>query len=116
MLYKICADIVVVIHLLWILFLLFGAFPGMYRKIFKIIHISGLIFAFIVQIFGWYCPLTYLEIWLRYKHDPALSYSGSFIINYVEKIVYLQVSRSSIFILTILLIGLNVLIYTRKKR
>lgn len=115
MLYRVSADIVVMIHFLWILFLAFGAFLGIYKKYLKVIHISGLIFAFIIQIFDWYCPLTYLEVWLRHKHDPALSYDGSFIINYIEKLVYLQISQTTLFILTILLIGINVLVYVKKK-
>ena len=114
-LFKVLADITVLVHLFWILFLIFGAFLGLYRRVFKIIHVSGLVFAIVIQIFGWYCPLTYLEIWLRYKHDPALSYSGSFIITYVEKLVYLQISRTSILIATVILIGMNILVYIRKK-
>ena len=102
--YKILADIVVLVHFLWILFLIFGAFPGVANKAIKIFHISGLVFAFVSQIFGWYCPLTHLEVWLRAKHDPSLSYTGSFIIHYVEGLIYIEISAGLIFFLTLLLI------------
>jgi hypothetical protein len=69
----------------------------------------------VIQIFGWYCPFTHLEIWLRNRHDPGLSYTGSFIINYVEKVVYLDVSFNLIFVLTIILIVVNLIIYGRRK-
>lgn len=114
MLYKIAADFVVFIHFLWILFLIFGAFIGRKYKILKTFHIIGLCFAIIIQIFGWYCPLTYLEVWLRHKHDPALSYSGSFIIHYVEKIVYIELSQGIIFLLTAMLVLISLYIYTGK--
>jgi hypothetical protein len=114
MLYKILADIVVLIHFLWILFLLFGAFPGIRYRAIKILHISGLVFAFVIQVFGWYCPLTHLEVWLRAKHDPLLAYTGSFIIHYVEGLIYLGISAWLIFSLTLLIIGFNVWFYLRK--
>lgn len=112
--YKILADITVFIHFLWILFLIFGAFLGVRYKAIKIIHISGLGFAVISQIFGWYCPLTYLEIWLRSLHDPTLSYTGSFIAHYLEKLVYIEVSRWIVFALTILICGFTAWNYFRK--
>ncbi len=111
MLYKILADIVVFLHLLWILFLIFGAFLGIRNKAARIVHISGLAFAIIIQVFDWYCPLTHIEVWLRSKHDPTLSYSGSFIVHYIERVVYLEISGKLIFVLSILLCGFNMWLY-----
>lgn len=116
MLYKVLADIVVLTHFLWIVFLVLGVFLGVRNRLIKILHISGLAFSFIIQIVGWYCPLTHLEFWLRIQHDPAMTYTGSFIIHYVEKIIYVELSRSLIFILTIFLCIFNVWFYLRKKK
>jgi hypothetical protein len=114
MFYKIFADIVVFIHFLWIIFLFFGAFWGIKNKAIKIFHLSGLAFAFVIQIFDWYCPLTHLEVWLRSKHDQTLTYTGSFIIYYVEKIVYMELSRYLIIVFTIFLCGFNAWLYLRR--
>jgi len=114
MLYKILADLVVLIHFLWILFLLFGAFPGVRYKAIKILHVSGLVFAFVIQVFGWYCPLTHLEVWLRAKHDPSLAYAGSFIIHYLEGLIYIEIPAQLIFSLILLLIGFNAWFYLRR--
>jgi len=116
MLYKIIADMVVSAHLLWILFLIFGAIWGRRNPTIRIIHISGLAFTIIIQVFDWYCPLTDIEVWLRSKQDKALSYTGSFIINYIEKIVYLEVSRELIFALSIVLCGINAWLYLGKRQ
>lgn len=116
MVFSVLADIVVFIHLLWIVFLVIGAFPGVRYRTVKVIHIAGLAFSFIIQIAGWYCPLTYLEIWLRSLHDPAHSYAGSFISHYIEKIVYLEVSRLTVFVLTVLLIIINIWIYRKGEK
>jgi hypothetical protein len=114
--FSILADIVVFVHLLWIVFLILGAIPGVRYPFLKIIHIAGLAFSVIIQLAGWYCPLTHLEIWLRMRHDPTVSYTGSFIIHYIEQIVYLDVSRSALFFITILLVVFNVCIYGRRKK
>ncbi|MBM4135436.1 MAG: DUF2784 domain-containing protein [Nitrospira sp.] len=111
MLYRLAADGVVLVHFLWIVFLIIGAFIGKKYRAVKIFHVAGLGFAVIMQIFGWYCPLTYLEIWLRQKHDPSLSYSGSFIIHYIEKIVYIELSPWIIFILTLILVSISAYLY-----
>jgi hypothetical protein len=116
MFYKILADIVVIIHFLWVLFLIFGVFLGRKSKVAKVTHMCGLGFALIIQLLQLYCPLTYLEVWLRERHDPSLSYSGSFIVFYIEKLVYVDLSRSSIFVLSILLCGFNAWFYLRMRR
>jgi hypothetical protein len=112
---KILADFVVLIHFLWILFLFLGALWGVKNKAVRIFHLAGLAFAFIIQVFGWYCPLTYLEVWLRSRHDPSLTYTGSFILHYVEQIVYIELSRFLVFVLTLVLCGVNLWLYSKKK-
>ena len=113
MVFSLLADGVVFIHLLWIVFLILGAIPGVRYGTVKILHFSGLGFAVLIQVIGVYCPLTYIEVWLRMRSDPVSSYSGSFLSHYIERIVYLEVSRSAIFIATVLLIVFNIVIYRR---
>ena len=115
MFYKVAADFIVLIHFLWIVFLIFGAFTGKKYLPAKIFHIAGLGFAVIIQIFGWYCPLTYLEIWLRQRHDPLLTYSGSFIVYYMEKLIYIELTPVIIFVLTLVLISISAYIYSEQK-
>jgi hypothetical protein len=115
MIYKIFADGVVAIHFLWIVFLFIGAIWGIKNKAVKIFHISGLLFAFFIQILDWYCPLTYLEVWLRSKHTSSMTYTGSFIIHYIERIVYIELSRYLVFLFTLFLCGFNLWIYLKKK-
>ena len=114
MFYRLAADFAVFIHFLWIVFLLVGAFIGRRYHAIKVIHISGLIFSIVMQIFGWYCPLTYLELWLRQKHDPSVTYSGSFIVHYIGEIVYLELSPLIIFVLTLILAMITGYIYSKR--
>lgn len=116
MLFKVISDSIVLIHFLWILFLLLGALWGTQKKAIKAVHLSGLFFAILIQVFGWYCPLTHLELWFRWKHDPALRYTGSFIVHYVEKLVYLELSQSFIFVFSLFLCLFNAWLYFRKTK
>jgi hypothetical protein len=113
--YGIIADGVVLIHFFWILFLAFGAFWGVKSRAVRIFHISGLAFAVVIQLIDWYCPLTYLEAWLRSKQNLFTPYPSSFIIHYAEKIVYIELSRSTIIVLTFFLCVFSAWRYLRKK-
>lgn len=115
MLFKLLADSVVGVHFLWIVFLVFGAILGRRYRTFRKIHIGGLVFALILQIFDWYCPLTYLEVWLRQRQDPSETYAGSFIIHYLEEIIYISGYRELIAALTVLLFGFNAWLYFGKR-
>jgi len=115
MLYKVAADVIVLIHFLWIIFLLFGAIWGVRSRTVKIIHLAGLFFAILIHVSGWYCPLTYLEFWLRSRHNPSTAYTGSFIIYYVERLVYLEISRTGVLLATIGLVIFNFWLYLRNK-
>jgi hypothetical protein len=53
---------------------------------------------------------------LRSKHASAFTYTGSFIIHCVEEIVYVELSRTLILILTLILCGLNTWLYLRKSQ
>ncbi|MCU0578768.1 MAG: DUF2784 domain-containing protein [Desulfobacterota bacterium] len=111
MVYEILADFTVALHLAWIVFLFLGAFWGLRSRRVKIFHLFGLGFAVLMQVFDWYCPLTHLETYWRSRRDQATSYSGDFIIQYLEKAVYLQIPRYAVVIGTLLLIGVNLFIY-----
>lgn len=114
MIYKLLADLTVLIHFFWILFLFIGSLWGRRKRVVRVFHLSGLAFALLIQVFGWYCPLTHLEAWLRARHNPDLTYAGSFIIHYVERLIYIEISSAIILTATLLLIGLNLWIYLRK--
>ena len=115
MLYKVAADVIVLTHFLWIIFLFFGAIWGVRNRIVRIIHLSGLLFAILIQVFGWYCPLTHLEFWLRSRHNPSIAYAGSFIIYYMERLVYLEISQTEVLLATIGLVIFNSWLYLRKR-
>ncbi|UCD36040.1 MAG: DUF2784 domain-containing protein [Nitrospiraceae bacterium] len=111
--YLIAADSVVLLHLIWILFLILGALWGRRNRLVKGIHVAGICFAVFIQVAGRSCPFTHLEVWLRSKADPSGGYAGSFISHYAERLVYIDLPAPVILTLTILLALMCAWIYFR---
>lgn len=98
MLYRLLADLIVVIHFVWIIFMLLGFILTLqaffYKRTFfnwfrfRITHLGGILYVALLSIMGKYCPLTVLENYLRSRYNPNLTYPGSFIIHYLEGLVY----------------------------
>ena len=109
--YEFLANLTLVIHLIFILFVVFG---GLYFFIFSkiiYIHIPALIWGIYIELTGSICPLTYLENWFLDK-GQLTTYSISFIQNYLFPIIYPKNLSFKIQIyLGIGLIIINVLIY-----
>jgi len=123
MLYKIFADLIVVIHFLWILFMLFGFFltlkgffnPKFFdRWLFRTLHLCGIAYVGLLALLREYCPLTVLENSLRAKYNPELVYPGSFMIHYIEKLVYPDINQLIILIPTIAIAVFVIIIYIIK--
>jgi hypothetical protein len=81
-------DITLVVHFLWILFLIFGFVFALKGSRIAYVHLGGLMFALILNALGWFCPLTHLEYYLRSLHGAPSADSTSFIARGVEKFVY----------------------------
>lgn len=113
MAWKLVADFVVLVHLLWIGFIACGALLVRWRDWVKWLHVGALVFSVCLQLFHWTCPLTWLEIWLRRQHDPALTYTGDFLAHYAEELVYLQVPPLTLLIATLSVAGFSAWVYWR---
>jgi hypothetical protein len=111
--YRIFADLVVIMHFLWILFILFGFCITVYwvilkRKyldmlIFRVVHLCGILYVGLLTILGKYCPLTVFEYNLKQKYNSSATYSGSFIVDWIEKLVYPEVNPLVVQIPTIMI-------------
>lgn len=107
------ADLVVLLHLFWILFLILGAIPGRRRVWVRRLHLSALGLAAILTAGGWICPLTYLEVWLRGGWGDGRS--NTFVGYYVERLIYLDVPRWLVLTAVFGLAGLSLTLYRRRR-
>ena len=104
-------DFVVVIHALFIIFVLFGGLVVLKWHQVMWIHIPCALWGAAIEFFGWVCPLTYLEIYLR-EIGNANSYENSFIQHYLLPVIYPSgLTTDSQFLLGVIVIVINLIIY-----
>ncbi len=87
MLYLLAADMVLVLHLAFILFAVLGSLLGLWRRYLFLFHLPAVIWAAWIEFRGGICPLTPLENWLRQQGGIA-GYQGGFIEHYAELLLY----------------------------
>ncbi|MQY53541.1 MAG: DUF2784 family protein [Firmicutes bacterium] len=119
--HKIFADAIIVVHFLYILFMLLGFLLTGYalffrekffdRWLFRSLHLLGIFYVASLSILGKYCPLTILENELRLRYEVSLVYSGSFIVHYLEKLVYPDVNPLVIQIPTVFLAIFTIVVF-----
>src|SRR5262245_14974266 len=85
MLKSLAADFIVLFHLLFILFVMFGGIFALKWPKVALLHIPAAVWGSLIEFFGWICPLTPLENTLR---SDGQAYSGGFIDNYIMPIIY----------------------------
>ncbi len=83
----ILADFVVILHLLFIVFALFGALLSLKWKKAAYIHVPAAIWATMVEVANLPCPLTPIEKWLI-EREGLSAYRGSFVEHYILSILY----------------------------
>ncbi|MDZ7737154.1 MAG: DUF2784 domain-containing protein [Gammaproteobacteria bacterium] len=87
MLYGILADIVVVLHFAFILFVVFGALLSLRWSWVPFIHLPAVIWGAYIEFQSVVCPLTPLEVHLRALAGEE-GYNGSFIEHYLLPVIY----------------------------
>ena len=75
------------VHVVWILWILFGWLLTRRRLWLRCLHVASLFWVIIVEVGPWACPLTLLEQRLETRAGQA-AYRGSFIIHYLEAWIY----------------------------
>ena len=111
MIYQLLADLTVLFHFLWILFIIFGLLLVWKWAKIAFLHLGGLLFSLIINLFGWYCPLTYLENYLYASGAREAGYKGSFIAHSLVPIVYPDLPEKTIRIGEMIFVVLLLVVY-----
>ncbi|MDD2738097.1 hypothetical protein A1359_20510 [Methylomonas lenta] len=113
MLLRLAADAVLIGHLLFILFVVFGGALAFRWRWVALLHLPAAAWGFCIEISGRICPLTYLENQLRRAAGQA-GYSESFIEHYLLPIIYPQSLTTDIqYLLAGAVLLTNTVIYSR---
>ncbi|MGQ9656267.1 MAG: DUF2784 domain-containing protein [Thermodesulfobacteriota bacterium] len=111
MVYGILADVVLVLHLGFVLFVLFGGMLLLVRRAWAWVHLPCVAWAILVELGGWICPLTPLENWLR-QRGGAQGYEIGFIEHYFVPILYpASLTRGHQMALGLIVLGINAGVY-----
>jgi hypothetical protein len=92
-LYQTLAILVLLFHLLWIVWVMTGVLLTRNRPLLGWFHIASLVYSAVIDAGPWPCPLTLAEQWLWAKAGMA-SYQGSFLVHYLEAVVYPDVPEA----------------------
>src|SRR5512144_911769 len=87
MLYQRLADLVVVIHFAFVLFVVLGAFLVLRWPRLAWVHLPAAVWGVLIEYAGWICPLTPLEHWLRRAAGES-GYEGGFVEHYIIPVLY----------------------------
>src|ERR1700731_3750660 len=78
------ATAVLLLHALFILWVVFGALPTRSRQVLRWLHIASLVWGILTEVLPWPCPLTLLENWLEGRAGIK-PYQGGFLLHYLDK-------------------------------
>ena len=87
MLKAVLADLILVAHLGFVVFVTIGALAVYFRPRLALLHLPCLAYGAALEFIGWVCPLTPIEQRLRLEAGQV-GYTGGFIEHYVGGLLY----------------------------
>lgn len=111
MLNLVAADLIVLLHFTFIVFVVFGGLLVLKWRSVAWGHIPCVIWGVVIEFTGWICPLTPIENMLRYSGGGG-GYSNSFIEHYLLSVIYpVALTRELQIVIGIMVIAINIVIY-----
>lgn len=105
------ADLVVVLHLAFILFVALGGLLVFWKPWLASVHLPVALYGVLIEWVGWVCPLTPLENRLRWLAGEA-GYDGGFVEHYLLPIIYPRdFTETTAMLLGALVLLANAIIY-----
>ena len=113
--YQWLAVAVLVIHLGYITWVIFGAVFTRGRPRLAWLHVATLVYGTVVEFLGLWCPLTVLENWLEVRAGIA-PYGGAFLLHYLDALLYPMIPPILLSVGAALVCLFNLGIYARRYR
>ena len=112
MLYRGLADLTLVTHLCFVLFVILGGLLALRWPRVAWVHIPVALYGATIEFIGFICPLTPLETWLRRRGGEA-GYEGGFIEHYITAAIYpTGLTREIQLVLGVAVLTINIIVYT----
>jgi hypothetical protein len=107
------AAVILFAHLLWIIWVIFGAFWTRNRPLLACFHIVSLVWGIVVELGPWACPLTLGEQFFE-AGSGTEPYRGGFVARYLDAIVYPDVPEALLVWVGVVVCTVNLAIYGRR--
>lgn len=105
------ADLIMILHLAFIVFVAGGGLVVLRWSWVAFIHLPAAAWGVMIELLNWTCPLTPLEVSLRQAAGQA-GYNGGYIEHYLMPLIYPEgLTRSVQFVLAAIVIGTNICVY-----
>ena len=113
--YRVLTELTVIVHSLFILFVIVGGFVARRRRWMTIVHISAVAWAVYAEIApGVACPLTGLENYFA-THAGLLSYKEDFVTRHLVPVIYQDGLGPDLqYILVAVVVAINAIAYGRR--
>ena len=111
--YSALAIFVLFLHTLFIVWVIFGALLTRSHPILRWLHISSVVWGILTELLPWPCPLTVLESWLE-RSAGVEPEQGGFLLYYLDKLVYPDISPTTLTTAGVLICILNLAFYGRQ--
>jgi len=109
--YQLLADLVLIVHLAFVVFVLCGGLLVLKWRWVAWLHLPAALWGAVVEFTGWICPLTPLENWLR-AQGGAVGDEYDFTARYLLPILYPgDLTRDLQFLLGTVVVLLNAAVY-----
>lgn len=109
--FRLLADLIVLLHLAFIIYVLFGGLLCLRWPRNSWIHLPAVIWGVLIEFAGYICPLTPLENRLRQLSGEE-GYGTGFIEHYIIPLIYPVTLTREVMIATgLIVIAVNLLIY-----
>jgi Protein of Unknown function (DUF2784) len=111
MIYRLAADGLLLLHLMFIAFVMAGGLMVRWKPALVWIHAPAAIWGMLIELIGWTCPLTPLENDFR-ELSGEQGYEGGFIEHYLLPLIYPDwLTIKTQYVLGGLVLALNAAIY-----
>ncbi|HEY5974454.1 MAG TPA: DUF2784 domain-containing protein [Geobacteraceae bacterium] len=110
---QLLADLVVLLHAAFVLFVVFGGVAVLRWRRLAWLHLPAALWGAAIELGGWVCALTYLENRLR-RQGGGAGYGGTFIAQYLEPLLYpLGLTRQTQLLFGCAALLVNLAVYAR---
>lgn len=110
--FRLAADAVLLLHLTFIGFAVFGGLLALKWRWMPLLHLPAVAWAVYVELTGGLCPLTSVENSLRLSAGQS-GYAGGFVEHYLLALIYPSgLTREIQWILAATVAGINIAVYS----